>query len=115
MPIQTESAGSHSQKMRFAKIPALFYLIISGCHSGRHNPLLFAFTGNNISIAGTSSHEMGFWHPYPKLKYITNKGENKIRCMRVLFNFQCSQLFQACNYLNPEETIFRVPKCTIYS
>lgn len=47
MPIQTESTGSHSRKMRFAEIPALFYLIISGCHSSRHNPLLFTFTGNN--------------------------------------------------------------------
>ena len=32
MPNQTESTGSHSRKMRFAEIPVLFYLIISGCH-----------------------------------------------------------------------------------
>ena len=40
MPNQTESTGSHSRKMLFAEIPALFYLIISDCHASRHNPLL---------------------------------------------------------------------------
>ncbi len=45
MPNQTESTGSHSRKMLFAEIPALFYLIISGYHSGRHKPLLRTFTG----------------------------------------------------------------------
>lgn len=45
MPNQTKSTGSHSRKMLFAEIPVLFYLIISGCHSGRHKPLLRTFTG----------------------------------------------------------------------
>ena len=45
MPIQTESAGSHSRKMRFAEIPVLFYLITPGCHSGEQEPLLETFTG----------------------------------------------------------------------
>lgn len=29
---------------------------------------------------------MGFCHPYPYTNGITDKGENKIRCMRVLLN-----------------------------
>ena len=77
MPIQTESTGSHSRKMLFAEIPVLFYLIISGCQSGRHKPLLRTFTGTiqdhqnrKINLQGNlyrgaSSHEMGFCHPYP--------------------------------------------------
>lgn len=99
MPIQTESTGSHSRKMRFAEIPVLFYLIISGCQSGRHKPLLRTFTGTiqdhqNHKIIlqgnlyrGASSHEMGSCHLCPSSKRITDIGENKIRCMRVLFNF----------------------------
>jgi hypothetical protein len=50
--------------MLFAEIPVLFYLITSDCHANRHNPLLHTFTGNNVSIAGTSSHETGFCHPF---------------------------------------------------
>ena len=80
MPIQTESTGSHSRKMRFAEIPVLFYLIISGCQSGRHKPLLRTFTGaiqdhQNHKIIlqgnlyrGASLHEMGFCHPCPSAK-----------------------------------------------
>ena len=117
MPIQTESTGSHSRKMRFAEIPALFYLIISGCQSGRHKPLLRTFTGTiqdhqnrKINLRGnlyrgTSSHEMGFCHPYPYAKHITDKGENKIRCMRVLFNFS---MFMA-SLLKPEQSIIEKP------
>ena len=51
-------------KNAFAEIPALFYLIISDCHASRHNPLLHTFTGNNEILAGTSSHETGFCHPF---------------------------------------------------
>ena len=41
------------------------------------------------TIAGTSSHETGFCHLYlPK----ACKGENKISCMRVLFNFNFQSL-----------------------
>lgn len=64
MPNQTKSAGSHSRKMLFAEIPVPFCLITSGCHASRHNPLLHTFTGNNEILAGTSSHEMGFCHPF---------------------------------------------------
>lgn len=64
MPNQTKSAGSHSRKMLFAEIPVPFYLITSDCHASRHNPLLRTFTGNNEVLAGTSSHEMGFCHPF---------------------------------------------------
>ena len=48
MPNQTEFTGSHSRKMLLAEIPAPFYLITSGCHASRHNPLLHTFTGNNV-------------------------------------------------------------------
>ena len=47
-PFSAASASSHSQEMRIAEIPVLSYLITSGCHTGRHNPLLFTFTGNNV-------------------------------------------------------------------
>ena len=35
-------------KNAFAEIPVPFYLITSGCHASRHNPLLHTFTGNNV-------------------------------------------------------------------
>ena len=35
-------------KNAFAEIPVPFYLITSGCHTSRHNPLLHTFTGNNV-------------------------------------------------------------------
>ena len=47
-PFQAASAGSHSREMHIAEIPVPSYLIIPGCHTGRHNPLLFTFTGNNV-------------------------------------------------------------------
>ena len=64
MPNQTKSAGSHSRKMLFAEISVPFYLITSDCHASRHNPLLHTFTGNNEILAGTSSHDTGFCHPF---------------------------------------------------
>lgn len=89
MPIQTESTGSHSRKMRFAEIPVLFYLIISGCQSGGHKPLLRTFTGtiqdhqnHKINLQGNlyrgaSSHEMGFCHLYPYAKTLRIKAKIK--------------------------------------
>ena len=47
---------------------------------------------------------MGLCHPYPSTKNITDKGENKIRCMRVLFNFS---KFIA-SFLKPEHSIMDV-------
>ncbi len=35
-----KSAGSHSQKMLFAEIQVLLYLITFDSHASRHNPLL---------------------------------------------------------------------------
>ena len=48
---------------------------------------------------------MGFCHPYPSAKDITDKGENKIRCMRVLFNLS---MFMA-SLLKPEQSIIEKP------
>lgn len=109
--------------MRFAEIPVLFYLIISGCHSGRHKPLLRTFTGTTLTTItanslianlqsnlqrGTSSHEMGFCHPIYLLK-LTDKGENKIRCMRVLFSYQFSWLCKPAIIITEKEQFSECP------
>ncbi len=87
MPSQTESTGIHSRKMLFAEIPALFYLIISDCHASRHNPLLHTFTGNNVIHCRYIFARNGILPPlYRHASVNGQKGENKIRCMRVLLN-----------------------------
>lgn len=88
-PFPAASAGSHSREMRIAEIPVPSYLIIPGCHAGRHNPLLFTFTGNNVIHCRSVFARNGVLPPLPMI----DKGENKIRCMRVLFNCQVFRLF----------------------
>ena len=43
---------------------------------------------------------MGFRPPYPYINYITNNGENKIRCMRVLFIFSIFKPTPSLNHFN---------------
>ena len=43
---------------------------------------------------------MGFCHPYPSAKDITDKGENKIRYMRVLFNLSMFKPTLSLNHLS---------------
>lgn len=52
---------------------------------------------------------MGFCHPYPSTKNITDKGENKIRCMRVLFNFPMFKANTTKNYFSLTLTV--MSKC----
>ncbi len=65
-PSLTASAGSHSRKMLSAEIPALFYLITSGCYTGRHNPLLHTFTSNNVIHCRYLSARNGVLPPLSK-------------------------------------------------
>ncbi len=108
-PSLTASAGSHSRKMLSLRSRRCFIslslaakpvgtILCSALNLVLLREAAFAASGNcfqqlevlfalpsratMFSIAGMSSHEMGFCHPCPSP---TDRGENKIRCMRVLF------------------------------
>ena len=100
IPSLTASAGSHSRKMLSAEIPALFYLITSGCCTSRHNPLLHTFTGSNVIHCRYLFARNGIMPPLPQCKSIRIKAKIKSGVCVSYEVVGSHDFFQVCKYLN---------------